>query len=331
MSQHLAETMDSPTDERPSAPSESTAVSQPVSVLHRIFIGPHGPRAGWRLLVYVVLGYLVSLATSFIVGPYIGDLSPGGFPRPRLFLLLESQRLIVVILPAIVMARLEKRPFGAYGLPYIRAFGRLFLTGVMWGFTAITVLLLIMRSAGLFYFGSLAIHGTRLIKFAVFWGVLFLIVAFAEEFMSRGYSQFTLAQGIGFWPAALLLSAAFGAIHLGNQGESWVGALAAACIGLFWCLTLKRTGNLWFAVGMHMAWDWSETFFYSVPDSGLLAPGHLLNSSFHGSAWLTGGSVGPEGSLLVFLIVAGMWIIFDRLHPNSNPPLNPVDSRNTTV
>ena len=325
MSQHLAETMNRPTDEQPSAQPENIAVSQSPSVVHRIFIGPHGPRAGWRLLIYVVLGYLVSLATSFILGPYIGDLSAGGFPRPRVFLLLESQRLIVVILPAIVMARLEKRPFGAYGLPYIRAFGRLFLTGVMWGFAGITVLLLIMRSAGLFYFGSLAIHGTRLIKFAVFWGVLFLIVAFAEEFMSRGYSQFTLAQGIGFWPAALLLSAGFGAIHLGNQGESWVGALAAACIGLFWCLTLKRTGNLWFAVGMHMAWDWSETFFYSVPDSGLLAPGHLLNSSFHGSAWLTGGSVGPEGSLLVFLIVAGMWIIFDRLYPNSNPPLNPVD------
>ena len=149
--------------------------------------------------------------------------------------------------------------------------------------------------------------------------------------MSRGYSQFTLAQGIGFWPAALLLSAGFGAIHLGNQGESWVGALAAACIGLFWCLTLKRTGNLWFAVGMHMTWDWSETFLYSVPDSGLLAPGHLLNSSFHGSAWLTGGSVGPEGSLLVFLIVAGMWIIFDRLYPNSNSPSNLDDSRTTII
>jgi uncharacterized protein len=324
MSQHSAETMNDGTEEQAGAPSGEVAVSQPAPLARQIFIGPHGLRAGWRLLVYVVVGYAISLMASFIIGPFVGELSPGAFPRPRVFLLLECERLVVVILPALFMAKLENRPFGAYGLPFVRVLASRFLTGAMWGFTAITVLLLIMRSAGLFYFGGLALHGTRLIKFAVFWGILFLVVAFAEEFMSRGYSQFTLAQGIGFWPAAILLSAGFGAIHLGNLGESWVGALAAACIGLFWCLTLQRTGNLWFAIGMHAAWDWSETFFYSVPDSGLLAPGHLMNSSFHGSAWLTGGSVGPEGSLLVFLIVAGMWIIFDRLYPDSSSPPVPV-------
>jgi hypothetical protein len=153
------------------------------------------------------------------------------------------------------------------------------------------------------------------LKFAAFWAVLFLVVGLFEEFVTRGYTQFTLTQGIGFWPAAILLSAAFGAIHLGNQGEGWIGALGAACIGLFFCLTLRRTGTLWFAVGMHASWDWGETFFYSVPDSGLIAPGHLLKSSFHGSRWLTGGSVGPEGSVLLVLIIAVLWITFDRLYP----------------
>ena len=51
---------------------------------------------------------------------------------------------------------------------------------------------------------------------------------------------------------------------------------------------------------MHAGFDWTETFFYGVPDSGLLAQGHFLNSAFHGSPWLTGGSVGPEGSYIVF-------------------------------
>jgi hypothetical protein len=34
--------------------------------------------------------------------------------------------------------------------------------------------------------------------------------------------------------------------------------------------------------------------------------GHLLNSTLHGPAWLTGGSVGPEASvngLILFVIV----------------------------
>jgi membrane protease YdiL (CAAX protease family) len=329
--------MNEHTEELPDAQPESLPASHLAPLVHQIFMGPSGLRAGWRLLIYVAGCYIVSLATSFIVGPYLGEISSGAFPRPRTFLLLECQRVLVVILPVVVMARFEKRPFGAYGLPFAPTFAHLFLTGAGWGFAAITVLLLIMRSANLFYFGPLALHGTRLIKFAVFWAVLFLVVAFAEEFMSRGYSQFTLAQGIGFWPAAFLLSFGFGALHfpqeyaLGDKWGAWAGSLAAACIGLFWCLTLKRTGNLWFAIGMHMSWDWSETFFYSVPDSGLLAPGHLMNSSFHGSPWLTGGSVGPEGSVLVFLIVAAMWIIFDRLYPNSSRLSNADPARSITV
>jgi hypothetical protein len=44
-------------------------------------------------------------------------------------------------------------------------------------------------------------------------------------------------------------------------------------------------------------------------------PGHLLNSSFHGPAWLTGGSVGPEGSVLVFVVIVAMWVLFDRIYP----------------
>ncbi len=154
-------------------------------------------------------------------------------------------------------------------------------------------------------------------RFAAFWAVMFLFVGFFEEFLLRGYSQFTLARGIGFWPAAIVLSTAFGLIHLRNGGEQWAGLLAAAFIGFFFCLTLRRTGNLWFAVGFHAAWDWGETFFYSVPDSGTVFPGHLLSSSLHGPSWLSGGSVGPEGSVLCFAVIALVWLAFSRVYPST--------------
>jgi len=172
-----------------------------------------------------------------------------------------------------------------------------------------------LRASGVFYFGGTALHGARVLKFAGFWAVMFTVVGLFEEFVTRGYSQFALAQGIGFWPAAVLLSVGFGALHLTNKGEAWIGALGAAAIALFFCLTLRRTGNLWFAVGMHASWDWGETFLYSVPNSGMTARGHLMNPSFHGSRWLTGGSVGPEGSVLLFVLIGVMWVLFDRLYP----------------
>jgi len=139
-------------------------------------------------------------------------------------------------------------------------------------------------------------------------------VAFFEEFLFRGYAQFTLTRGIGFWPAALALSCGFGLSHLKNLQEHWPGLVAAAFIGLFFCLTLRRTGNLWFAVAFHAAWDWGETFFYSVPDSGISSPGHLLSSDLHGAAWRSGGSTGPEGSVFCFLVIALVWVLFAKTY-----------------
>jgi hypothetical protein len=52
-----------------------------------------------------------------------------------------------------------------------------------------------------------------------------------------------------------------------------------------------------------------------VPDSGTLFPGHLLKSSFHGPTWITGGKVGPEGSVLCFLVIGVAWLVFSRTYP----------------
>jgi hypothetical protein len=46
----------------------------------------------------------------------------------------------------------------------------------------------------------------------------------------------------------------------------------------------------------------------------MVAPGHLLSSSLRGPAWLSGGSVGPEGSVMCFVVIAALWIAFDRTY-----------------
>jgi hypothetical protein len=296
------------------SPIQQASVAESEPFLYSVFIGNGGLRAGWRFAIYLVAFFAILYLTTLATRPFL-HLNPHQAPPIWVMALGELEALVVAIIPALAMAKYERRPFGSYGLPLNRAFGAHFWTGLLWGMCAITLLLVAMRGAGVFYFGGLALHGVRILKFAVFWGVFFLLVGLFEEFITRGYTQFTLSLGMGFWPAALLLSAAFGAIHLGNPGEAWVGALAAACIGLFFCLTLRRTGTLWFAVGMHASWDWGESFLYSVPDSGQVATGHLLHSSFHGARWLTGGSVGPEGSVFVFVVIALLWAAFDRVYP----------------
>src|SRR5262249_50889267 len=93
-------------------------------------------------------------------------------------------------------------------------------------------------------------------------------------------------------------------------GESWVGALNVVAYALFASLTLRRTGSLWFAIGMHAAWDDAQSYLYGVADSGVRMDGHLLQAHAHGPDWLTGGTVGPESSVLAFAALALAFAVF---------------------
>jgi membrane protease YdiL (CAAX protease family) len=254
-------------------------------------------------LVYTVLEWLTQSIRAEAAGSLAGSMT------------WEFSVMTAAILPAFAMARIECRSIGDFGLPGRLAFGRNFWGGAAWGIASLTVLMITLRLCGAYEFGSLALRSSSIFKFAFYYAIFFLATGFFEEFLFRGYSQWVLSQGMNFWPAAALLSVGFGAIHSGNSGEAKAGLVAAGLIGFFFCLTLRRTGSLWWAIGFHMSWDWSESFLYSVPDSGGVAPGHLLSSSFHGPVWLTGGSVGPEGSALIFVLLIGLWVVFDRTHP----------------
>ena len=296
----------------PSSPSSSlpTTSGRRESVLRDAFVGPDGIYVVPRWLIYLAMAWIVFQVEGWLVVSIESHLS---FLWWRM--MIEASMMLAAVLPGFVMARIENRPFGEFGLPARRAFGRNFCVGTLWGIGSLSVLMLALRVTGAFEFGSLALHGTRIWKFAAYYAVLFLLAGFYEDFLMRGYSQWVLSQGMNFWPAAAFLSVAFGYIHGANPGETKTGLVAVGLIGFFFCLTLRRTGDLWWAVGFHMAWDWGESYLYSVPDSGTLLPGHLINSSLHGPVWLTGGSVGPEGSYLVFVVIGALWVLFDRAYP----------------
>ena len=271
-----------------------------------VFLGPNGIRAGWRMLIFFALFVVIArlLQAGLKLIPALErwrQAQPKGMFTPGTVLLGETVAALSVILAAVVMTFIEKRSLADYGLPGKEAFGKRFWQGVPFGFAMLTVLMALIATFHGFSLGGLAIGGAEAARDGIVYFVAFILVGIFEEFSFRGYLQATLGSGIGFWPAAILLAIGFGALHLGNPGEAKVGAFSAGSFGLLAAFSLWRTGSLWFPIGLHAAWDRGETFFYSVPDSGGVAQGHLLNSAFHGSNWLTGGSVGPEGSLLVFV------------------------------
>jgi membrane protease YdiL (CAAX protease family) len=306
------------------------AVPGEESGFRKVFLGPNGIRAGWRLLLFLILCVpfqILIIQHALRLIPGFAELAKavqaGGPLTPYFQVILESAAILVVFLPAGIMSRIEKRPFGTYGIPLRGAFGKLFWQGCLWGLAFESLEMLVIFALGGFSFGTLALAGVALVEYAILWAIGFVLVGIFEEFLFRGYAQFTLGSGIGFWISAVLLSAAFGAIHLSNSGEGWVGALSVFCFGMFACFTLRRTGNLWFAIGFHAAGDFAETYLFSVPDSGLVATGHLLNSTMHGPRWLTGGTIGPEGSVFAFVMFAIAFVAFNWAYPSQRTTVSP--------
>jgi uncharacterized protein len=289
-----------------------SALQAPPQQRNKVFFGPNGLRAGWRALLFlmIVVGLFLWLLVAvrfFLAGKThlgVSQLTPIGLGAS------EFTIFALTSIAALIMSRMEHRKYGDYGLPIRLAFRRNFWLGTLIGFLSISTCLLAIFAFRGFRLTGLAIHGTSILSATAAWGLAFVIVGLAEEFAFRGYLQYTLTTGMGFWPSAVLLSALFGLAHSGNPGENKFGLLSVIAFALLFCLFLRRTGNLWLAVGFHGGWDWGQTFFYGVRDSGI-APYHsLLNSAFSGSRWITGGTVGPEASIFTPIVLAIVALVF---------------------
>src|ERR1700688_2683044 len=285
---------------------------------NQIFANAEGLRAGWRLLLYVVITAALFLGLKMLLMQFYRPILDKFSFESTLF--SEMIGFISAFGAAGVMSFLEHRPVGCYGLPVQQAFGKLFRQGVLFGFLEISAVIGLIYAFGGYSFGPLALHGPQILQWAVLWALCLTFVGLFEEFLFRGYSLFTLSSGVGFWPAAILLSLLFAAVHLENSGEGRVGVAGGLFVGLLLCFSVRRTSSLWVAGGMHAAFDFGETFFYSVPDSGVVLPGHLSDATLHGPAWLTGGTAGPEASVFHFVLLFIFFYVIHRLYPANKIP-----------
>src|SRR5580704_15356497 len=321
-------------------PVLSTETFQPSSLLtfglKPVFIGPNGLRAGWRLLMFLAL--FAILLGGFVL---IRAGGPQGFReqyRNQSYITItplvmggsEAITLLFLCAAALIMAKLEHRKFSEYGLPLRKAMGKDFWIGSSSGFLAISGTLLTMFLLHGFRITGLALHGTAIVSSLVGWGIAFLLAGLVEEFLFRGYIQYTLASGIGFWPAAFVMSALYGLGHFFNPNETAMGSATVVLFGLLLCLFLQRTGNLWCAVGFHLGYDWGQ-MFYGVPDSGIVPYYNLFHSTLSGPRWLTGGIVGPEASVLTPITLVVVALIFSRYYREDRYPIQKPRSTPVTV
>jgi uncharacterized protein len=288
-----------------------------------VFAGERGIRSGWRFALFV--GICVAcgpLFDWFLPKIHFPDFAMNWSSMT----LNEGLNFAIVVALTALLCRIGPKPFSAYGLRLAPGWGRRFVEGVVWGVVPSVLILIPIWLAGGCTFDGLALAPGPLLKYAVLWAVAFLAVGFGEEFAFRGYALQTLAEGIGFWPAAIAMSGLFGFLHFLKPNDGWIDPITVALYGLFWCFTLRRTGTLWFAIGFHAASDYTDMVVFAEPNSGNAGhalPGHLLNVTFHGPDWLTGGPRGTEASLLVFAVLAALFYFFHKAYPAKRAAAEP--------
>jgi len=277
-------------------------------------------RPWWRFALFVALYVAcVPLFDWFLPKIHFPDRAMDWFG----LLMNEALDFALASVFTLILCRIERSRFSSFGLRARRDSARLFGQGILWGVVPSMVILIPIWMAGACSFHGWALAPAPLLGFAALWALAFLAVGFAEEFTFRGYALQTLGKGIGFWPAAAVMSGLFGFIHFLKPDDGWIDPISVALYGIFWCFTVRRTGSLWFGIGFHAASDYTDIVVFTEPNTGNAGQpvrGHLLNVQFHGPAWLTGGPRGTEGSLLVFAILAALFFLFHKAYPKKPAP-----------
>jgi membrane protease YdiL (CAAX protease family) len=283
-----------------------------------LWMGPAGLRSGWAILLFVAIAAACTVCFFGIVY-WLAHFTPADIGALRTRLVPGVRTALVVaescglLIATAVMGKIEGRSWLDYGLRGRRGVA-MFAQGAFWGALLMAGLVGILALTHAITIASSGRGSWPLIGSGLIWAAMFVPSAFVEELLFRGYPFFRLARTRNAIRAAIGMSVWFGLAHLGNREETLIGVLQVVSVGLVYCLSVWRTGSLWWAFGTHAAWNWTQSFIFGCANSGLTASGQWLVSTPSGRGWLSGGATGPEGSILSIPAMALMaWIVIRTL------------------
>jgi len=290
--------------------------------LRRIFLNSDSElRFIWRAVFFYALGSLLAYPIfGRLFGIILGAMDLRGLSA-GVITVSEILNFLIALICTGVFAYFERRGVDSYGLAVGRALNSQTVEGAMAG-----VLMAGAVAVGMFVLGDMqikgmALTGGALAASAFAWLGANICVGIAEEFWFRSYFLQTLWKSIGFWPAAIVVALLFAADHyFFKQGENIWDVITLVSLSLLLSYTMLRTGTLWFAVGFHIAFDYMQLFVIGTKNGNQVPVGRLLDTTFNGPQWLTGGVLGTEASLLMYPAIALLWL-YVWWRYRANPPL----------
>jgi uncharacterized protein len=266
----------------------------------------------WGLVLVRLIAFVLLLLAAIILATIATRLVVPAAPSPgHRWILLKNLLLpiLLVWLYGRAVRVLERREPKEISL---QDGTRLFFLGAAFGIAIISTYVLALSGMGAATLTRGAgVHGVvpLLNEVLVPW-----LTAVGEELLFR-LVLFRLAEEVvGTGLAALISALLFGLSHATNPGASPASLFfLAAGMGSLLAFAYAATRNVWFPVGLHMAWNFAEGCLFGLPNSGLADPGQIFHANVSGPAILAGGAFGPEGSLLLFALTLVGTVTLARL------------------
>lgn len=289
-----------------------------------LFVSPQERRlrAFWRLLIQsTVLILLMACLSVPLVLPIL--LKLGG---ERALMLGSTVVEFIGVTTTVLLARrfLDRRSFTSLGFRLTRAALVDVLAGLIIAGLVMGLIFLSLFSLGWLRFDGFAWQfepPLMVLVNSLLAALLFLLVGWSEELLSRGYHLQTIASGLNRGWGVALSSAVFGCLHLLNPGASWISTLGIFVAGLFLAFGYLRTGQLWLSIGLHIGWN-----FFEGPVFGFLVSGvdfyRISRVTVSGPAIWTGGAFGPEAGLIVLPAIAvgvGLVYLYSKVRDHRVP------------
>lgn len=263
-------------------------------------------RSGWKILILFLVEYILLFIMANIIGSLV--VISGSMRENIYIILMFSQEIVLILTPILSWKVLFKNDLSLIGLKSLnkKEIKNLIL-GLVMGIIAITLafILILLSKSGVLVNSLLE---PRFSLSLVLYLILFILVGFAEELLSRGYIIGAMeASNNNKWFAIMVSAVIFSLMHYGNNGFSLIPFLNIFLVGILFGVMYVKTKSIWLSTGFHITWNFFQGCIYGMPVSGITTP-KLYEMTFVGNSILNGGTFGPEGGLIVTMVIILMLV-----------------------
>ncbi|MBQ1576559.1 MAG: CPBP family intramembrane metalloprotease [Oscillospiraceae bacterium] len=252
-------------------------------------------------LLIVLLGQIVG---DFLVGFAIKGFGITDASTLFLFMYLSMIGVdLLVLLYTLLCERPIFRSFGRRAVPGGRGnTWKLFGVGLLAGFAMNALCILVAW-----------LHGDIVLSVGRF-RPLYLLAALvcvcvqsgAEELVTRGYMMGAIRDRYNVWVAAAVNSLFFGALHLLNPGITVLSFVNVVAVGFALSVVMIKLESLWFCIAMHTAWNFSQSIFFGLPNSGIVSEGSFFHLEAARDSVLYSAAFGVEGAITTTLVLLAL-------------------------